>query len=75
MPDTIVPASESLSQPLVWPAEGPTRVPFRVYHDPEILRLEHERIFRGAGVELSVHGDRNPEQGRLQNHLSSARSR
>ena len=48
MPDTIVPASESLSQPLVWPAEGPTRVPFRVYHDPEILKLEHERIFRGA---------------------------
>ena len=48
MPDTVVPQSYQLSEPLHWPAEGPTRVPFRVYHDPEILKLEHERIFRGA---------------------------
>ena len=30
-----------------WPAEGVTRVPYRVFADPEIHRLEQERIFRG----------------------------
>ncbi len=64
MPDTIIPAANTLSQPLVWPAEGPSRVPYRVYHDPEILRLEHERIFRGAAwhylcleIEVAEYGD------------------
>lgn len=64
MPDTILPASESLSQPLTWPSEGPTRVPYRVYHDEEIYRLEHERIFRGPvwhylcmAVEIPENGD------------------
>src|SRR3954453_18826811 len=31
-----------------WPAEGNTRVPYWVYQDEEIYRLEQERIFRGA---------------------------
>jgi len=31
-----------------WPAEGATRVPYWVYQDEEIYRLEQERIFRGA---------------------------
>lgn len=36
-----------LSTPLDWPEPGYTRVPYRVYTDEEIYRLEHERIFRG----------------------------
>jgi anthranilate 1,2-dioxygenase large subunit len=34
--------------PLVeWPREDYSRVPFRLYHDPEIYRQEQEKIFRG----------------------------
>jgi len=30
-----------------WPADGPTRVPFWVYTDPELYEREQERIFGG----------------------------
>ncbi len=36
------------SEPLLrWPAEGASRVPFRVYSDPDIYALEQQRLFRG----------------------------
>lgn len=31
----------------VWPEEGPTRAPFRVFSDPEIYAEEQKKIFRG----------------------------
>jgi anthranilate 1,2-dioxygenase large subunit len=35
-------------KPLIdWPKEGATRAPYRVMNDPDVYRLEHERIFRG----------------------------
>lgn len=40
-------ADTELSKPLSWPDPGYTSVPFRVYSDEEIYRLEHEKIFRG----------------------------
>ena len=35
------------SQPLTWPDEGVSRVPYRVYADAGIYEREQERIFRG----------------------------
>jgi len=33
--------------PFDWPADGVTRVPFQLFSDPDIYKLEQERIFRG----------------------------
>ncbi len=33
--------------PFDWPEGGVTRIPFRLFSDPEIYRLEQDRIFRG----------------------------
>ncbi len=38
---------DDLSEPLRWPADGITRIPYRLYVDPEVYALEQQRIFRG----------------------------
>ena len=40
-------ASLASAASLRWPAEGVTRVPFRVFSDPEVYALEQKRLFRG----------------------------
>jgi anthranilate 1,2-dioxygenase large subunit len=40
-------ATVAADETLRWPAEGVTRVPFRVFADPAIYALEQQRIFRG----------------------------
>ncbi len=42
-----VTAAAELSEPFRWPDAGVTRVPFRLFSDPEIYALEQQRIFRG----------------------------
>ncbi len=37
----------SFEQPIAWPSNALSEVPFRVYTDPEQYRLEQERIFKG----------------------------
>ncbi|MFT5393090.1 MAG: anthranilate 1,2-dioxygenase large subunit [Gammaproteobacteria bacterium] len=36
-----------LTEPLKWPAEGVSRVPFRVFSDPEIYQKEQRVLFHG----------------------------
>ncbi|MCA8929700.1 MAG: aromatic ring-hydroxylating dioxygenase subunit alpha [Alphaproteobacteria bacterium] len=47
------------SPPIAWPAEGLTRVPNRLYADPDIHALEQARIFQGptwnfVGLEAEI---------------------
>ncbi len=51
------------SQPLTWPDEGVSRVPYRVYVDPDIHNREQERIFRGPAWHFLGLEDEVPEAG------------
>jgi phenylpropionate dioxygenase-like ring-hydroxylating dioxygenase large terminal subunit len=48
---------------LSWPAEGVSRVPYAVFSDPALYRLEQERIFRGPTWHLLALECELPEPG------------
>ena len=48
---------------LKWPAEGNSRVPYRVFGDPEIYRAELDRVFLGASWQYLVLANELPEPG------------
>src|SRR5579863_2970153 len=48
---------------LTWPKEGNSRVPYRVFADPEIYRAELERVFLGASWQYLVLANELPDPG------------
>jgi anthranilate 1,2-dioxygenase large subunit len=59
-----VPVARDFAAELTWPAGGVTRVPFRLFSDPEIYAEEQRRVFRGPiwnflclEIEISNPGD------------------
>lgn len=48
---------------LTWPNDGNTRVPYRVFSDPEIYRTELERVFLGATWQFLALADELPQIG------------
>ncbi len=52
-----------MPQALEWPQQGNSRVPYRVFADPDIYRAELDRIFLGANWQYLVLADELPEPG------------
>ena len=50
-------------QTLEWPKEGNSRVPYRVFADPDIYQAELDRIFLGASWQYLALADELPEPG------------
>jgi anthranilate 1,2-dioxygenase large subunit len=48
---------------VTWPKEGNSRVPYRVFSDPEIYRAELERLFLGKTWQFLVMADELPNPG------------
>src|SRR3954451_15315394 len=48
---------------LEWPKQGNSRVPYKVFADPEIYRAERDRIFLGASWQYLGLADELPEPG------------
>ena len=46
-----------------WPGEGVSRVPYRIYSDPEIYEAEQDRIFRGPVWHFVMTDREIPEPG------------
>ncbi len=53
----------NIAEPLVWPEEGVSRVPYRVYADPDIYHLEQRNIFRGPVWNFVGMAQEVPEPG------------
>jgi anthranilate 1,2-dioxygenase large subunit len=51
------------TQALEWPKEGNSRVPYRVFDDPEVYRAELDRVFLGASWQYLVLANELPEPG------------
>src|SRR6266568_5100675 len=51
------------TQALSWPKEGNSRVPYRVFADPDIYSAELDRIFLGASWQYLALADELPEPG------------
>ena len=51
------------TQALEWPKEGNSRVPYRVFADPDIYHAELDRIFLGASWQYLALADELPEPG------------
>jgi anthranilate 1,2-dioxygenase large subunit len=50
-------------QALEWPVGGNSRVPYRVFADPDIYRTELDRVFLGASWQYLALADELPEPG------------
>src|SRR5262249_37569819 len=46
-----------------WPKEGNSRVPYRMFSDPEVYRAELERVFLGPTWQFLVLADELPNPG------------
>jgi len=55
--------TEAASQPFTWPEEGVSRVPYRVYADPDFHDREQARIFRGPAWHFLGIEDEVPTAG------------
>src|SRR5712692_4261777 len=51
------------TQAVEWPKEGNSRVPYRVFADPDIYRAELDRIFLGPSWQYLALADELPEPG------------
>jgi hypothetical protein len=43
-----IPVTHELTTNLAWPRDGVTRVPFRVFSDPQIYAEEQKRLLDGT---------------------------
>jgi len=48
---------------ITWPKEGNSRVPYRVFSDPDVYRAELERLFLGATWQFLALADELPNPG------------
>jgi hypothetical protein len=50
-------------EPLSWPSEGNSRVPYRVFADPDIDKTELDRLFLGPTWQFLALAEELPDPG------------